>query len=432
MSSIVEAEAREEDALIDAARSGPGSGRFAVFANRNFTIFWLSLIVTNTGTWMAGVAEGWLITDLEPERKSFYLGLIAIAFAIPMLVLPPFGGIVADRLPKVTALRLTQVGFLVVNSTVAVLALSGRVNVHILIAASFLGAVVLAFDSPIRHSMVPDLVPRSQLTSAVSINAVAFSGAGLVGPAIGGLLIPLVTPGGVFLINAISSISVIVALQLMKDLPETSRTRVAQEREDPRTALKRAFQHMRTSPLLWGLFLMALVAGFFGRSYTPMLPVMSRDVYGVGAAANGILISAGGLGAMIGGLGLSAFSADLSRRGRLAAMMVIGQGMTLFLLAISDSYLVGLATLAIAGALGAAAVALITTLVQEHVPVQFRGRVMGFFLLTMISFPSAGSFLMGLIADQTTIQWGLAAYALIVMAGVAYVLSRNPVIAATP
>jgi len=432
MSSIVEAEAREEDALIDAARSGPGSGRFAVFANRNFTIFWLSLIVTNTGTWMAGVAEGWLITDLEPERKSFYLGLIAIAFAIPMLVLPPFGGIVADRLPKVTALRLTQVGFLVVNSTVAFLALSGRVNVHILIAASFLGAVVLAFDSPIRHSMVPDLVPRSQLTSAVSINAVAFSGAGLVGPAIGGLLIPLVTPGGVFLINAISSISVIVALQLMKDLPETSRTRVAQEREDPRTALKRAFQHMRTSPLLWGLFLMALVAGFFGRSYTPMLPVMSRDVYGVGAAANGILISAGGLGAMIGGLGLSAFSADLSRRGRLAAMMVIGQGMTLFLLAISDSYLVGLATLAIAGALGAAAVALITTLVQEHVPVQFRGRVMGFFLLTMISFPSAGSFLMGLIADQTTIQWGLAAYALIVMAGVAYVLSRNPVIAATP
>src|SRR4029078_3352468 len=120
-------------------------------------------------------------------------------------------------------------------------------------------------------------------------------------------------------------------------------------REDPRTALKRAFQHMRTSPLLWGLFLMALVAGFFGRSYTPMLPVMSRDVYGVGAAAHGILISPRGRGAHVraralllsagdaaprlGGLGLAAFSAILSRRGRLAAMMVIGQGMPLFLLA---------------------------------------------------------------------------------------------------
>jgi MFS family permease len=431
MSSIVEAEAREEDALIDAAQAGPSPGRFAVFSNRNFTIFWLSLVITNTGTWMAGVAEGWLITDLEPERKSFFLGLIAIAFAIPMLVLPPFGGIVADRLPKVTGLRLTQVGFLLVNSTVAILALSGRVNVHVLIAASFMGAVVLAFDSPIRHSMVPDLVPRSQLTSAVSINAVAFSGAGLIGPAIGGLLIPLVTPGGVFLINAISSISVIIALQLMKDLPETSRTRVAHEQENPRSALQRAFRHMRSSPLLWGLFLMALVAGFFGRSYTPMLPVMSRDVYGVGAAANGILISAGGLGAMIGGLGLSAFSAELSRRGRLAALMVIGQGALLLLLASSDSYLVGLATLAIAGALGAAAVALITTLVQEHVPVQFRGRVMGFFLLTMISFPSAGSFLMGVVADRTSIQWALAAYAVVVIAGVAYVIARNPVIAAT-
>jgi MFS family permease len=431
MSSMVEAEAREEEAIIDAAKAGPAPSRFAVFANRNFTIFWLSLIVTNTGTWMAGVAEGWLITDLEPARKSFYLGLIAIAFAIPMMVLPPIGGIIADRLPKVMGLRLTQAGFLLVNSTVAILALTGRINVHILIAGAFLGAVVLAFDSPIRHAMVPDLIPRSQLTSAVSINAVAFSGAGLVGPAIGGLLIPLVTPGGVFLINAISSVSVIVALQLLRDLPETSRSRPTHEQEDPRAALKRAFEHMRGSPLLFGLFIMALVAGFFGRSYTPMLPVMSRDVYEVGSTANGILISAGGLGAMIGGLGLSAFATDLSRRGRLAALMVIGQGALLIILAASDSYLAGLVTLAFAGALGAAAVALITTLVQEHVPSQYRGRVMGFFLLTMISFPSAGSFLMGLIADQSSIQWALAVYAVIVVAGVAWVLGRNPVIAAT-
>jgi MFS transporter, DHA1 family, staphyloferrin A biosynthesis exporter len=424
MSSV--ADASEEEAIIDLAQAGPSANRFAVFSNRNFTIFWLSLIFTNTGTWMAAVAEGWLITDLEPARKSFFLGLIAIAFAVPMMVLPPFGGVVADRLPKVTALRITQVGFLVVNSTVAVFALSGHITVHVLIAGAFMGAVVLAFDSPIRHSMVPDLVPRSQLTSAVSINAVAFSGAGLVGPAIGGLLIPLVSPGGVFLINAISSVSVLVALQLLKDLPDTSRSRSPLAQENPRAALKRAFRHMRESPLLFGLFIMALVAGFFGRSYTPMLPVFSRDVYEVGSTANGILISAGGLGALVGGLGLSAFSSDLSRRGRLSAILVICQGALLVVLAVTDTYLLGLVTLALMGALGAAAVALITTLVQEHVPVQFRGRVMGFFLLTMISFPSAGSFVMGLIADLSTIQWAIAAYAVIVMAGSAYVMVRNP------
>jgi MFS transporter, DHA1 family, staphyloferrin A biosynthesis exporter len=424
MSSV--ADASEEEAIIDLAQAGPSVNRFAVFSNRNFTIFWLSLIFTNTGTWMAAVAEGWLITDLEPARKSFFLGLIAIAFAVPMMVLPPFGGVVADRLPKVTALRITQVGFLVVNSTVAVFALSGHITVHVLIAGAFMGAVVLAFDSPIRHSMVPDLVPRSQLTSAVSINAVAFSGAGLVGPAIGGLLIPLVSPGGVFLINAISSVSVLVALQLLKDLPDTSRSRSPLAQENPRAALKRAFRHMRESPLLFGLFIMALVAGFFGRSYTPMLPVISRDVYEVGSTANGILISAGGLGALVGGLGLSAFSSDLSRRGRLSAILVICQGALLVVLAVTDTYLLGLVTLALMGALGAAAVALITTLVQEHVPVQFRGRVMGFFLLTMISFPSAGSFVMGLIADLSTIQWAIAAYAVIVMAGSAYVMVRNP------
>lgn len=424
MSSL--AEANEEEAIIDAAQAGPSGNRFAVFSNRNFTIFWLSLVATNTGTWMAGVAEGWLITDLEPERKSFYLGLIAIAFAIPMMILPPIGGIIADRLPKVTALRLTQFGFLAVNWTVAILALSGRITVEILIAGAFLGSVVLAFDSPIRHSMVPDLVPRSQLTSAVSINAVAFSGAGLVGPAIGGLLIPVVGTGGVFLINAISSISVVIALQLLRDLPETSRSRPTHRQDDPRRALQLAFQHMRTSPLLFGLFILALVAGFFGRSYTPMLPVMSRDVYEVGSTANGILISAGGLGALVGGLGLSAFSADLSRRGRLSAVMIAVQGMLLVLLAISDNFLIGLVTLALMGALGAAAVALITTLVQEHVPVQFRGRVMGFFLLTMISFPSAGSFVMGLVADRSTIQWAIGVYAVIVIAGTGIVMMRNP------
>jgi MFS family permease len=111
--------------------------------------------------------------------------------------------------------------------------------------------------------------------------------------------------------------------------------------------------------------------------------------------------------------------------------MVVGQGLLLIILAVSDNFLAGLVTLAIAGALGAAAVALITTLVQEHVPSQYRGRVMGFFLLTMISFPSAGSFLMGVVADQSSIQWALAVYAVIVVAGVAWVLARNPVIAAT-
>ena len=407
------------------------AGRFAAFSHRNFTIFWLSLVVTNTGTWMAATAEGWLITDLEPERKSFYVGLIAIAFAVPMMILPPFGGVLADRLPRLTALRLTQVAFLAVNSAVAVLALTDQISVTVLVVASFLSATVLAFDSPVRHSMVPDLVPRSQLTSAVSINAVAFSGAGLIGPALSGLLIPLITPGGVFLVNAVTSLSVLAALRLLKDLPVHSHVAHISGKNDPRSALVRAYRHMRDSPLLLGLFLMALVAGFFGRSYGPMLPVMSRDVYHVGSTANGILISAAGLGAMAGGLGLSAFSADLTRRGRLVALLIVAQGALLVAMAVVDSYAIGLITLALMGALGAAAVALITTLVQEHVPQEYRGRVIGFFLLTFISFPSAGAFLMGVVADMTSIQWAIAAFAAIVLLGTVALAVRNPVLLAT-
>jgi MFS family permease len=427
MSGVAEANEESEIAAV-ATLPPPTTSRWAVFSHRNFTIFWLSMIVTNVGTWMAGVAEGWLITDLEPDRKSFYLGLISIAFAVPMLVLPPFGGVVSDRLPRLTGIRLTQIGFLIVNSSVAVLALAGKINVPVLVVAAFLSAVVLAFDSPMRHSIIPDLVPRDELTSAVSINAVAFSGAGLIGPAIAGLLIPVIGTSGVFVVNAISSVSVLIALRLLTGLPETPRER---NPENAGAALGNAVRHLRASPILFGLFMLALVAGLFGRSYVQQMPVMSRDVYDVGSTANGILISAGGLGAMIGGLGLSAVSSGVRRRGRIICALVGGQAALLALLAAIDSYPAGVVTMLIMGACGSAAVALIMTLVQEQVAPQFRGRVVGFFLLTMISFPSAGSFLLGVIADRTTIQWGLAAFAAIVVASAAAVMAGNPAIFST-
>jgi MFS family permease len=158
---------------------------------------------------------------------------------------------------------------------------------------------------------------------------------------------------------------------------------------------------------------------------------MSRDVYHVGSTANGILISAGGLGAMIGGLGLGAFASDIRNRGRMAVVLLLVQGGLLVLMAANDWYMIGVLVMAGMGALGSAAVALITTLVQEHVPAELRGRVMGFFLLTFISFPSAGSFVLGLLADVSSIQWALFASALVLIAGCVFVSLRNPAVVAT-
>ncbi len=400
--------------------------RFDAFSSRNFTIFWLSLIATNTGTWMASVAEGWLITDLEPERKSLYVGFLAMAFAIPMLLLPPVGGVLADRLPRLTGIKLTQVAFLLINGAVAVIALSGHITVHILIAAAFLGAVVLAFDSPIRHSMVPDLVPREHMTSAVSLNSVAFSGAGLVGPAIGGLLIPVIGAGGVFVINTISSLSVIIALKLMHDLPESARVRSDKRADDARAALKRAVTYIRHTPLIAALFITALTAGTFGRSYGPMLPVLSRDVYHVGSSANGLLISAGGLGAMTGGLLLSAIASRVENRGRWIILLVGLQGILLGSLALHSAYPLAVATLLVMGAVGGSTVALITAIIQEMVAPELRGRVMGFFLLTFISFPSVGSFVLGVIGDRTSIQWALGLFAAVIVVLIGLISVRAP------
>src|SRR4051812_5483245 len=203
-----------------AATTAPApTARFAALQSRNFRILWFGLLASNAGTWMGSTAEGWLVTDLEPDRAAFWLGAISLAFAIPMLLLPPVGGAIADRFPRLRLLWIVQTAYLLMSIALAIIVLSGNASVWLLIAYAFGNGVVLAFDSPVRHSLLPDMLTREQLTSGVSLNSVAFTGASLVGPAIAGALIPLVGVGGVFAVNAVSCFATLAALAMFCDLP---------------------------------------------------------------------------------------------------------------------------------------------------------------------------------------------------------------------
>ena len=399
--------------------------RFAALQSPNFKTLWFALVVTNTGTWMATVAEGWLVTDLQPERKSYYLGLIALAFAIPMATLPLVGGVIADRVSKLKLLWICQLAFLAQSLVLAFLTLTDRASVELLIAASFVTAVILAVDSPVRHSLVPDIVDRTQLTSAISLNSAAFSGAQLIGPAVAGALIPTIGVGGVFTVNAISSFATIVALLRFQPFTESRRDVSG---AGIGAAIAAAFRYVRETPLVGGLLLLSLSSGLFGRSYNLLMPAFARDVYDVGSTGYGFLVAAGGVGAIAGAAMLAGRRDELTRRGRIAIGAYGVQILLLALLAANDRYAVGIVIQVAFAVSVSVAAALVSTLVQSTVPPQIRARVISFMLLTFIAAPSVGTFVLGALADATSLRWSVGVFAVCLTSAMAVVVARNPAV----
>src|SRR6266542_129433 len=148
----------------------PGSAvaaprRFGVLRHISFTLIWTGLLVSNSGTWMQGAAQGYLIYNaLNPTPLA--LGLLGVASALPMIVVSPFGGVIADRVDRVALLRITNVLWILMTGTLATLTWVGRVTYWEILLTAFLSATVLAFDNPARQSLIPDLVPRSELLAA--------------------------------------------------------------------------------------------------------------------------------------------------------------------------------------------------------------------------------------------------------------------------
>ena len=187
-------------------------GRVGAFQSRNFRLLWTGLIIANSGSWMATTAEGWLVTDMAKDNASVIIGLIALAFALPMFGLTMIGGAIADRFPRKRMLWIVQCCYLAFSTTLAIVTLLDLIQIWMLILYSFGNGLVLAFDSPARNALLPDLVSKEDLAGAVSLNSAAYSGAALIGPAIAGALIPIIGVGGVYTFTAGLGLAGLVAL----------------------------------------------------------------------------------------------------------------------------------------------------------------------------------------------------------------------------
>jgi MFS family permease len=333
---------------------------------------------------MQNVAQSWLIYKLT-GNNALYLGLLGLSFALPMIIVPPVGGAVADRVDRIRLLYITQTSSLLLAALLAVLTWTGAIRpIHILLT-SFGGALLLAFDNPTRQSLIPELVPRDVLLNALSLNSATYTGAALVGPALAGLLLDTIGAGWLFMLNAISFTAVLAALRSMRDLPTRKRSR-----DSLWNALFGGFIYAGKHRTILFLLLLSALAALFGRSYQQLLPVFADDVWRTGAGGYGTLLSAGGAGALIGAFTMSSLP-NIQRHGRVLVISGLLFCLALTAFALSPWFWVGVGLLVIVGISSTMFTTMIATVIQLRVPGELRGRVVSLYAITLIGLPSLGA-----------------------------------------
>jgi MFS family permease len=365
----------------------PPRSRMPALQNTQFRRFWFAITLALTGLWIRITVQGYLIYELTDDE--FMLGLVGFLSALPVLLLSPVVGLVADRFDRRKVLFGTQL-FMAVNLlALATLDATGYLEVsHILIIATLAGAAS-AFDWPARLSLVPAMVTRDQLQNAVALNSASFNGARIIGPVIGGGLIGIIGTAACFYLSAFAFLpSMIVLLTLTID-----RTIPTQERESPIQNVLAGYRYIWRFPMLRSLLSVDLIPVMFGMSFFSLLPALTRDVYGTGSGGLGLLYAADGAGAFLGVMTVAALT-GLRRRGFLVIVFVGLFAVFQIAFALAPNLWLGMVLIFALGGVGSLYATLADTLIQTIISDEYRGRVMAvystFWGLTPIGYLEAG------------------------------------------
>ena len=350
---------------------------------------------------MQFVALGYLVDRLT--HAPLYLGILATTQAIPRILFALLGGAVADRIDRRRLLFWTNLVLMGTAALLAALTMSGRIEIwHIFVIAA-INALVQSFDMPARHSLVPVLVEEHEVLTAVSLNSVAYNGAGIFGPSIGGAVIAAIGEAGCFVVNAFTYLAVLSALAFMV-LPRRESVGGVRFTEDVREGVQLLRQH---SQLV--LFLGSVLAlSFFGRPYIRMMPAFAREVLHVGATSLGFLQSAPGVGTVLSVFLVGRLSAGQGKGSLLGGAMV-AYGLLVAAFGMVHSFSLALILLVAMGTMQTMAMASANALVQLTSPPHARGRVMGFYSMVAFGGFALGSLPVGAVGDAIGVGVALSA-----------------------
>ncbi|HKV46496.1 MAG TPA: MFS transporter [Candidatus Acidoferrales bacterium] len=367
----------------------------------NFQLFFSGQLISLIGTWMDTIAEAWLVYRLT--NSSLLLGIAGFASQIPVFLLAPIGGVVADRFNRHRVVIATQASSMVLASILCYLTLTKRVTVIDVIMLAALMGCVNAFDIPARQAFLVDMVGRGDLMNAIALNSSMFNGARIVGPAVAGILVAAIGEGWCFFANAVSYIAVIAGLLLMKIEP----TNTGQSGGSPIEHIMEGFRFVRnTAPIRAILLLLGLVS-LVGMPYSVLMPVFATKILHGNAGTLGVLMGATGVGALIGAL-LLASRTELRGLGRFVFISCAGFGGSLIVFSFSHWYVLSVALLVPVGFCMMVQMASSNTLIQAMVPDTLRGRTMAVYSMMFMGMAPLGALLAGGAADRIGAPWTVA------------------------
>ncbi|MEH2078880.1 MAG: MFS transporter [Nostoc sp.] len=362
--------------------------------SRNYQLFFAGQGISLIGTWMTQLATIWLVYDLT--KSPLMLGVVGFSSQIPNFFLAPFGGVFVDRFSRYRTLIGTQILAMIQSLTLAVLALTGVIEVWQIIALSLFQGFINALDAPARQAFVPELVEhKGDLANAIAINSTMVNGARLIGPAIGGLLIAGIGAGYCFLIDGLSYVAVIAALLAMKVKPWKN----LGTEGNPLQKVKEGFVYAFSFPPIRSVLLLSALVSFMGLQNTILVPVIAEQVLKGGAESLGFLMAASGVGALTGGIYLATRQTILGI-GKLIALAPAILGIGLIAFSLSRFLPLSLFTMLFVGLGTILQIAASNTFLQTIVEDDKRGRLMSLYTMSFLGMIPVGNLLGGFLASH--------------------------------
>lgn len=379
---------------------------FAALRHRNFRLFFAGQLISLVGTWMQNTAQGWLVYQLTGSKML--LGVVAAVGSTPLMLFSVVGGSVADRHSKHRIILCTQTGMMLFAFTFAALVWSGAIRIwEILMLAAF-GGLAMAFDMPARQAFMVEMTSRQDLMNAISLNSSIVNGARVLGPAVAGFIMAEAGIAMCFFLNGLSFLAVLAGLCLMRLPKFVAPTRVSSAWVHVVEGFVYVWQNRRMRTLL----ILFAVVGIFGWSYSVLMPAFARDVLGVGQSRYGMLLSANGLGALMGALTVASLGTRLNRRFLVLGGLGVFSAM-LLLLAWVENFYCAMLVLAIAGWGLLLFFSTTNTLLQTAASDHMRGRVMGIWTLVFGGTTPLGGLEAGTVSHYLGVRWAVTLGAVI-------------------
>ena len=409
-----------EPACEEPEKGGLVRATFASLGRPAFRRYFVGHVLSLLGFWIRVIVQGWLVYELTGRRDT--LGYVTAAGLLPLLVLSPFGGVLADRVDRRKLLMALPWVAITANVVLGILVLTERVQIgHVFAAAIFIGAA-RAVEIPVRNAFVSNLASRADLRNAIALNSAGFNVARVLGPALGAPLLWLLGVGPCFIIAAALNLIMVMALAGIR-LESTDAGRVhAGPIKELLEGVRYVHGHRRTRTLM----LLLAITLVFTWTYQTQMPAYAKDQLGMNESGYSLLMAAAGLGALVGALWVAGQVRGRRSNRYIVFGLVWAGTIVVFLLGLSSKAYTAVPLLVGAGFCQVGFMATANGLVQESVPDELRGRVMGIWAFVFGSFFPLGSLVMGTVAQRFSIAWAWCGGAILTVALSLVVLGRLP------